>query len=144
MMISVLLMQDVIAIVLIVMLSGGQAENVDMAIILLLMKLIVLSAVAFFLVKYVINNFFRHFDIIQEYVFLLAIGWWLLGAGVAEFAGLSYELGAFIAGVAFASSPVSSISTTETVRRCTSPLITSWCQSHNAVSTRPRLRVSVG
>lgn len=107
MMTSVLLMQDVIAIILIVMLSGGQAENVNMAIIMLFIKLIALTAVAFALVKYAINNLFAHFDIIQEYVFLLALGWGLLGAGVAEYSGLSYELGAFIAGVAFASSPVS-------------------------------------
>ena len=33
----------------------------------------------------------------------------LLGAGVAEAIGLSYEMGAFIAGVAFASSPVSMV-----------------------------------
>jgi Kef-type K+ transport system membrane component KefB len=107
MMTSVLLMQDVIAIILIVLLSGGQAENVSMVIVLLLIKLTLLIAVAFALVKYVINHLFIRFDIIQEYTFLLAIGWGLLGAGVAEYIGLSYEMGAFIAGVAFASSPVS-------------------------------------
>ncbi|MCG6937459.1 MAG: cation:proton antiporter [Gammaproteobacteria bacterium] len=107
MMTSVLLMQDVIAIMLLVMLSGGQAENVTMAIVLLFIKLILLIAIAFALVKYVIDNLFSHFDIIQEYTFLLALGWGLLGAGIAEYIGLSYEMGAFIAGVAFASSPVS-------------------------------------
>lgn len=109
MMTSVLLMQDVIAIVLIVMLTGGQGENVTMAIVMLLVKLVVLTLVAYGLVKYVVNNLFLRFDIIQEYTFLLALGWGLLGAGVAEFIGLSYEMGAFIAGVAFASSPVSMV-----------------------------------
>ena len=107
MMISVLLMQDVIAIILIVMLSGGQSENVSLAIIMLFVKLIVLTVAAFASVKYVINKLFLRFDIIQEYAFLLALGWGLFAAGVAEFIGLSYEMGAFIAGVAFASSPVS-------------------------------------
>jgi Kef-type K+ transport system membrane component KefB len=107
MMTSVLLMQDVIAIILIVMLSGGQAENVNMTIILLFIKLLALTAVVFVVVRYVINNLFSRFDIIQEYTFLLALGWGMLGAGMAEYIGLSYELGAFIAGVAFASSPVS-------------------------------------
>ena len=107
MMTSVLLMQDVIAIILIVMLSGGQGENVSMAIVMLFIKLIVLTVVAFASVKYVINKLFLRFDIIQEYAFLLALGWGLFGAGVAEYIGLSYEMGAFIAGVAFASSPVS-------------------------------------
>lgn len=109
MMTSVLLMQDVIAIVLIVMLTGGQGENVTMAIVMLLVKLVMLTLMAYGLVKYVVNNLFLRFDIIQEYTFLLALGWGLLGAGVAEFIGLSYEMGAFIAGVAFASSPVSMV-----------------------------------
>ena len=107
MMVSVLLMQDIIAIILIVMLTGGQGENVGLTIMYLFVKLILLSVLAFGLVKYVVNNLFLRFDIIQEYTFLLALGWGLLGAGVAEIIGLSYEMGAFIAGVAFASSPIS-------------------------------------
>lgn len=106
MMISVLLMQDVIAIMLLLMLSGGQDENVTMAIIMLIVKLLTLVVIAYVLVRFVINKLFMCFDIIQEYTFLLALGWGLLGAGVAELIGLSYEMGAFVAGVAFASSPV--------------------------------------
>jgi len=109
MMISVLLMQDVIAILLIVLLTGGQGDNVGSAIAMLFVKLIVLAAVAYGLVRYVINNLFLRFDIIQEYTFLLALGWGMLGAGVAQAIGLSYEMGAFVAGVAFASSPVSMV-----------------------------------
>jgi len=109
MMTSVLLMQDVIAILLIVMLTGGQGDNVGMAIAMLFIKLIVLAVVAYALVRYVINNLFLRFDIIQEYTFLLALGWGMLGAGVAQGIGLSYEMGAFVAGVAFASSPVSMV-----------------------------------
>ena len=109
MMISVLLMQDVIAILLIVLLTGGQGDNVGSAIAMLFVKLIVLAVVAYGLVRYVINNLFMRFDIIQEYTFLLALGWGMLGAGVAQAIGLSYEMGAFVAGVAFASSPVSMV-----------------------------------
>lgn len=109
MMTSVLLMQDVIAIILIVMLSGGQGDQVTMVIIMLFVKLILLAAVAYAFVKYVVNNLFLRFDIIHEYIFLLSLGWGLLGAGIAEFVGLSYEMGAFIAGVAFASSPVAKV-----------------------------------
>ena len=104
---SVLLMQDVIAILLIVMLTGGQGENISVTILLLVIKLILLSVIAYVLVKYVINKLFLRFDIIKEYTFLLALGWGMLGAGVAQAIGLSYEMGAFVAGVAFASSPVS-------------------------------------
>jgi Kef-type K+ transport system membrane component KefB len=109
MMTSVLLMQDVIAILLIVMLTGGQGENVTFTIAMLFIKLILLAVVAYGLVRYVVNNLFMRFDIIQEYTFLLALGWGMLGAGVAQAIGLSYEMGAFIAGVAFASSPVSMV-----------------------------------
>jgi len=109
MMTSVLLMQDVIAIILIVMITGGQGDNVTTAIAMLFIKLVLLSVAAYGLVRYVINNLFLRFDIIQEYTFLLSLGWGLLGAGVAEYIGLSYEMGAFIAGVAFASSPVSMV-----------------------------------
>ncbi len=107
MMISVLLMQDIIAITLIVILTGGQSDSVGITIFYLFIKLILLSVIAFAIVKYVINNIFLRFDTIQEFTFILALGWGLLGAGVAEFIGLSYEMGAFIAGVAFASSPIS-------------------------------------
>jgi Kef-type K+ transport system membrane component KefB len=106
MMTSVLLMQDIIAIILILMLTGGQGENVLITIIILILKLVALAVGAFWFVKFVINNLFLRFDIIQEYIFLLSLGWGLLGAGIAEYIGLSYEMGAFIAGVAFASSPV--------------------------------------
>jgi Kef-type K+ transport system membrane component KefB len=78
-------------------------------VVLLFVKLVVLTLLSFGLVKYVIDRLFLRFDIIQEYTFLLALGWGLAGAGVAEAIGLSYEMGAFIAGVAFASSPVSMV-----------------------------------
>jgi Kef-type K+ transport system membrane component KefB len=106
MMTSVLLMQDVIAIIMILMLTGGQGEQVTVAIVMLFIKLVLLAVIAYGFVKFVVNNLFLRFDIIKEYTFLLALGWGLFGAGVAEYAGLSYEMGAFIAGVAFASSPV--------------------------------------
>ena len=107
MMTSVLLMQDVIAIILIVVLTGGQGDDVAFTVVMLFVKLVVLTIVAFAIVKYIVNNLFLRFDTIQEYTFLLALGWGLFGAGVAQLIGLSYEMGAFIAGVAFASSPVS-------------------------------------
>ncbi len=109
MMTSVLLMQDVIAIVLILMLSSGTQENVPLTALFLLIKFIALVLVSFFTVRYVVNALFQRFDIITEYVFLLSLGWGLLGAGVASYIGLSYEMGAFIAGVTFASSPVAMV-----------------------------------
>ncbi|NOQ87400.1 MAG: cation:proton antiporter, partial [Gammaproteobacteria bacterium] len=51
MMTSVLLLQDVIAILLIVMLTGGQGENVTFTIAILFIKLIALAVVAYGLVR---------------------------------------------------------------------------------------------
>ena len=48
----------------------------------------------------------QRFDTIQEYVFLVAIGWCLGVAQLGHSMGLSYEMGAFIAGVALATSPI--------------------------------------
>jgi Kef-type K+ transport system membrane component KefB len=68
----------------------------------------VLVAVTFSAVKYVILPLLSRFDRFHEYIFLLAIGWCL---GIGELAhgvfGLSYEIGAFIAGISLASSPIS-------------------------------------
>ena len=49
-------------------------------------------------VRYILQPLFARFDRIGEYVFLLAIGWCMGAAEVAELAGLSREIGAFVAG----------------------------------------------
>lgn len=105
MMISVLLLQDIMAIVLILLISGGQEEIVAFDVVLLLIKLVFLVLVSFVFVSKVITELFRRFDTIREYAFLLSLGWGLLGAGIAEQLGLSYEIGAFIAGVSLATCP---------------------------------------
>ena len=46
------------------------------------------------------------FDVVQEYTFVATLGWCLLGAEAAHILGLSYEIGAFTAGISIASSPV--------------------------------------
>jgi len=49
----------------------------------------------------------KRFDRIQEYIFLLTIGWCLGFAQAAASLGLPHEIGALIAGVALATNPVS-------------------------------------
>ncbi len=109
MMTSVLLMQDVMAILLILVMTGRQNDDVLIGIVMLFMKLLVLAVLSYLLVKYIINRLFIKFDTIREYAFLLSLGWGLLLAGIADYIGLSYEMGAFIAGVTFASSPVAMV-----------------------------------
>lgn len=107
-MISILLLQDFITIALLLLLQGAKGHFgpiwADMALFLLaLPTLVVLSGVG---ARYALLKLMRRFDTIREYVFLLAIGRCLGLAELAKALGLSGEIGAFIAGVALASSPI--------------------------------------
>ena len=105
--VSVLLLQDLIAIVTMLVMHGyGEGQVSALAIGKLLLALPILGLVAWFGHKYVVLKLFLKFDRIQEYVFLLTMGWCLGLAQMAESMGLSYEIGAFTAGVAIATSPM--------------------------------------
>ncbi|MGB5397219.1 MAG: cation:proton antiporter [Gammaproteobacteria bacterium] len=106
MMISVLLFQDILAIVLILFMVGGEQEQMLVTTLMLLLKLTAFTVVAFVLMKTIVTRLFVKYDTIREYTFLLSLGWGLIGAGAAKYLGLSYEIGAFVAGVSFASIPV--------------------------------------
>ncbi len=106
--VGLLLLQDVIAIiVLLFMYSGHDEQSGAMSLIKPLLALPLLIAVGFALVKYIILKLIQRFDRFHEYIFLLAIGWCLGMAEGAQFIGLSAEMGAFVAGVALATSPIS-------------------------------------
>ncbi len=105
--ISVLLLQDIIAIILLLVLEASAQETIDlMSLGKPLLALPLLVIVAYLIEKYVLIRLIRSYDKIQEYIFLLAIGWCLGVAEAAEWLGLSYEIGAFIAGVTIATSPI--------------------------------------
>jgi len=63
--------------------------------------------VAWLFQKFILLPLLAKFDRIQEYIFLMAIAWCLAAAELAQLAGLSGEIGAFIAGITLASSPIS-------------------------------------
>lgn len=105
--ISVLLLQDVVAIVILLVLHGigrGTATVGDVVMLLAALPAMVLLGIG--IERYVLFPLFRRFDRIQEYVFLLTVGWCLGMAQIAQWIGLSYEIGAFIAGVAVAANPI--------------------------------------
>ena len=56
--------------------------------------------------RYVLLKLMARFDKIREYLFLMTVGWCLGIAVTAHLLGLSYAIGAFIAGVALATSPI--------------------------------------
>ncbi len=105
--VSVLLLQDMIAIIV---LLGFQALSTEQSVMLELAKLVILLpalvGVAWLLKRYVLLKLFFKFDRIQEYVFLLALAWCLGIAELAYFIGFSHETGAFIAGITIATSPI--------------------------------------
>ena len=105
--VSVLLLQDLIAIVV---LLAFQAASSDQNAWLELGKLVVLLpaliGLTWVLKQAVLLKLFFKYDRIQEYVFLLALAWCLGIAELAHSIGFSHETGAFIAGITVATSPI--------------------------------------
>ena len=105
--ISILLIQDLIAIIILLLLQGyGKGGDLVMDIVLQLCGLPVLILVAWLIQRFVLIKLIIKYDQIHEYIFLLAIAWCLGIAELATLIGLSHEIGAFIAGVSLASSPI--------------------------------------
>jgi Kef-type K+ transport system membrane component KefB len=107
--ISILLLQDIIAIFALLFIEGagsggGLSLNEFLHVSLALPGLIIL---AFVLEKWVLVPALKKFNRIHEYVFLLAIGWCLALGELAEYLKVSFEIGAFIAGISLAASPIS-------------------------------------
>jgi len=106
-MISVLLLQDLIAIVAILLIQGvDQQSGYAMAILWLVVKLPLLIGIGYVVNRFVLMRLLQQFDRIQEYLFLLVLAWCLGMAEFAQLLGFSYEVGAFVAGVIVATSPV--------------------------------------
>jgi Kef-type K+ transport system membrane component KefB len=105
--ISILLLQDLLAIVLLLVVQGSSQGSMQIFDILkLLIALPALIGFAWMIERYLLIRLIRRFDKIQEYIFLMTIGWCLGMAELAGLLGLSAEIGAFIAGVVLASSPI--------------------------------------
>lgn len=106
--VATLLIQDLFAVLFIIFLEGGDSFSFNSR--QTLSILVLLPALALFTfkcVKYLLLPLLSRFDHFHEYIFLLALGWCLGIAELASFLGLSAEIGAFIAGIALANSPIS-------------------------------------
>ncbi len=107
-MIGILLIQDMLAILVLLLLMSGGNGHLDLtAFIKVIAALPILVGTAFVLVRYMLLPLLQRFDRFQEYIFLLAIGWCLGMAELSHWLGLSSEIGAFIGGVSIATSPIS-------------------------------------
>ena len=106
-MVGMLLMQDFLAIfVLLMLISDISGSSGMLQFGRSLIALPVLIGGSVLMVRFVLQPLFSRFDRIGEYIFLLAIGWCLGLAELAESIGLSREIGAFIAGISIATSPI--------------------------------------
>ncbi len=107
-MIGLLLLQDFLAIFVLILLLSGKTGTLDfMAFGKALLAVPVIATAAFFVTKKILLPIISKFDRVSEFTFLVAIGWCLGVAQLAQFMGLSLEIGAFIAGITLATSPIS-------------------------------------
>lgn len=107
-MISILLLQDVLAIIVLLLLKGGQAGHIELSD----LGLVAISLPAMFIlstlfVRFVLLKLLARFDTMQEYIWVVSIGWCLLLVQLSYWLHLSAEVGAFIAGVSLAEHPIS-------------------------------------
>lgn len=105
--ISILLLQDLLAITVLLLIEGlgGRGSSLR-GLGLLIVTLPLLLGFAWLASRSVLIPLIRRFDKIREYIFLTAIGWCLCLSQVAALLGLSYAIGAFIGGVSLATSPI--------------------------------------
>ncbi len=102
---SVLLLQDILAVFLIMFLRGGISENIFTGTLILFLKIALMLGVSYLFVKYVFTYLYNKFNKVKEYIFLIPLGWCLVMAEMSDLMGFSHELGAFIGGITLATTP---------------------------------------
>lgn len=108
--IGILLLEDFVAIITLMVISvGSSALNLGLThswpILALVLKALGLFGLTFVLSKYVLGRIFDAVAKSTELLFLTAITWCFLFTTLAILSGFSVVIGAFLAGVALASSP---------------------------------------
>jgi len=106
--ISILLLQDIIAIAaILIMQIMSDSSSSTRNLLLIVAAFPVLLTVAYLFQTFILSWLLTKFDTIHEYIFILSIGWCLFMTELSHYFGLSEEIGAFIAGVSLASNPIS-------------------------------------
>lgn len=106
--ISILLLQDMIAIAVLLTLEIIADRTASLQHLgLIISAFPILLLIAYIFQRYILTRLLERFDKIHEYIFILSIGWCLCMAELSHYFGLSEEIGAFIAGITLASNPIS-------------------------------------
>jgi Kef-type K+ transport system membrane component KefB/Trk K+ transport system NAD-binding subunit len=104
--ISVSLVQDMLAIVLVVFTSAGHSKNVAIGSFLgLAIKGALAGSAIYWVSSRLLPRFYRLISGSQEFLFLFAIAWGLGSAALFQKIGLSSEIGALLAGICLAPLP---------------------------------------
>ena len=106
--VSLLLIQDLLAIIALLFVAGYAEDSSAILSSLgtILVALPSLALAAYLGVRFVMLPLITKFDAFHEFIFLLALGWCLGLASLAAMMGLSLAIGAFVAGVTLATSPI--------------------------------------
>lgn len=104
--ISTLLLQDIIAIAVLLVLEINADRSNTRQLGMILVAFPILLVMAYVFQRFILSYLLARFDKIHEYIFILSIGWCLCMVQLSHYFGLSDEIGAFIAGVALASNPI--------------------------------------
>lgn len=103
-MVGILLLQDFIAIFILAFLDSNNIDQGNALRVFLAFPVLIIFA--YLTTRFILIKLIARFDHFKEYIFLLAIGWCLGLAALAAEIGLSAEIGAFVAGVSLATSPI--------------------------------------
>lgn len=108
--VGMLLVEDLVAIVVLMLISvNSSVSQIDQqgsyALPLLLIKALALFTLTFVLAKYLLGKVFEYTAHSVELLYISSITWCFAFTAFAIFLGFSVEIGAFLAGVALASSP---------------------------------------
>jgi len=103
--IGLMLVQDAIAVGLLLLLPALQVQS-DLVVVLLtlVVKGIGIIAIAIILARFILPVILDHVAESGEFLFLFTIAWCFAVAGLAHWVGLSLEIGAIIAGISLGSS----------------------------------------
>ncbi len=105
--VGLLLLQDFLAILCLMILLSGDLGRIDLSqFSMTVAALPLIALLAWLFVRYILQYLIQKFDRFHEYIFLIALGWCLGLAQLSKALGLSAEIGAFIAGISLATSPI--------------------------------------
>jgi len=106
--IGILIAQDLLAIMVLVLMRGftnGAFTYLNIG--LLVLKFVFLTAVTFLFEQFVLRKVLAQVDRFHETIFIISLAWCFGIAWLSNRLGLSFEIGAFLAGVALARHPIS-------------------------------------